>query len=211
MNVLVLEDNPVVQSGLVRALAHQKFSVTAAGDAMAAFAELERAVFDVIVCDIGLPIVDGISFYRQLVELHPSLSNRVLFVTAMANDPGVEAFLKATGRPVLSKPFELDELVGAVRQVAQSTPREAPVIGLEADDRAAARQIPDEFLELSGPPRERLAELIRRHWGWAPEVEQRQLGQMLIVVLDSVLHGGRVTEQLRDECENAVVGWAARQ
>jgi len=211
MKVLVLEDNPVVQSGLVRALAHQKFSVTAASDAMAAFAELERAVFDVIVCDIGLPIVDGIAFYRQLVELHPSMSNRVLFVTAMANDPGVESFLKATGRPVLSKPFELDELVGAVRQVAQLNPLEGPVIGLKADDHEVARQLPDEFRKLSGQPLERLAELIQRHWGWAPEVEQRQLGQMLIVVLDSVVQGGVITEQLRDEVENAVVGWAARQ
>src|ERR1051326_1025941 len=107
MNVLVLEDNPVVQSGLVRALTHEKFSVTAVGDAMAAFAELERAVFDVILCDIGLPIVDGVAFYRQLVELHPSMSNRVLFVTAMADDPAVESFLKAAGRPALKKPFEL--------------------------------------------------------------------------------------------------------
>lgn len=212
MEALVVEDNPIVQSGISRALQHAGFTVTAFNDAISAFAGLERRLFDVIVCDIKLPFVDGMQFYRQLVDTHPSLTHRVIFVTAMVNDPEVSAFLQKIGRPALGKPFELEELVALATATAQqSQMAEEPVLGLVGNDRTAAHSLPDEFLEMSGPPLDRLTELVGRHWGSAAESEQRQLAQMLLVVLEPLTHGGKPTDELRHLTENTVMGWAARQ
>jgi CheY-like chemotaxis protein len=212
MKVLVIEDNPIVQSGLVRVLEHAGFTVSAVNDAMSAFAQLERITFDVIVCDVGLPFVDGTEFYQQLAEAHPSMSHRVMFVTAMVEDPKIQAFLQRTGRPALGKPFELEELVSMVRTVADHTVKvDEPMIGVQSLDRSAAHGIPDAFAALEGSPPARLAALIDRHWASVEESERRQLAQMLLVILEPVMQGAPVTEQLRQECEDAVLGWTARQ
>ncbi len=212
MDVLVVEDNPIVQSGIARALEHATFRVTAVGDAISAFSELERRVFDVIVCDVQLPFIDGMEFYTQLAEKHPSMSHRVMFVTAMVDDPIVRAFIDRTGRPALGKPFELAELVANVTRLAQQAElSEQPVIGIQRAEREIARQLPDELLGTSGGPLERVAQLVDRHWSGVAESDRRQLAQMLIVVLEPVLLGGTVTRELRQRCEDAVMGWAARQ
>jgi two-component system cell cycle response regulator CpdR len=212
MEALVVEDNPIVQTGISRALEYAGFTVTAFNDAISAFAELERRLYDVIVCDIKLPFVDGMQFYRQLAETHPTMTHRVIFVTAMVNDPEVSAFLQKIGRPALGKPFELAELVRLARAAAEEAQRaEEPVLGLVGPDRTAARRLPDEFLQMSGAPLERLTALVARYWGSAPESEQRQLEQMLLVVLEPLTREGNVTQKLREACENAVMGWAARQ
>ena len=212
MEALVVEDNPIVQSGIIRALQLAGFTVTAFNDAISAFAELERRLFDVIVCDVKLPFVDGMQFYRQLAETHPTLTHRVIFVTAMVNDPEVSAFLEKIGRPALGKPFELEELVALARATARESQRaEEPVLGLVGPDRNAAHNLPDEFVRMSGPPLDRLATLVERYWGSAPESERRQLAQMLLVVLEPLAHGGELTDELRQSSENAVMGWAARQ
>src|SRR5258706_11564675 len=142
MEALVVEDNPIVQSGISRALQHAGFVVTAFNDAISAFAALERRLFDVIVCDIKLPFVDGMQFYRQLADAHPTMTHRVIFVTAMVGDPVVDAFLQKTGRPALGKPFELEQLVTLARAAAQEAQRaEEPVLRLVGPDRITARNL----------------------------------------------------------------------
>src|SRR5262249_28329074 len=109
-------------------------------------------------------------------------------------------------------PFELEELVTLARETAKEAQRaEEPVLGLVGPDRTAAHNLPDEFHRMSGPPLERLSKLIERYWGSAVESEQRQLAQMLLVVLQPLAEGGELTDDLRQQSENAVMGWAARQ
>jgi CheY-like chemotaxis protein len=208
---LIIEDNPLVQQGEIRALQHAGFNVTAVGDALAALAAVKSHIFDAILCDINLPLVDGQTLYEQLAEDHPSLSNRVIFVTAMVNDPRVGAFPERAGRPVVAKPFDVDHLIAVVRSVTRDLRPDQAVLGVPPPDRDLARALPAEFLATTGSPRERITRLVERHWPSAPDADRRQLEQMLLVVFEPLARDPTITDEVQRQCEEAVVGWGLRQ
>ncbi len=118
MDVLIIEDEPGVQRVMMKALEHAGFMVKTVDNGLAAVAELQRTSFRVIVSDVGLPFLEGKSLYDHLKSDLPEMAERVLFVTGMANDPDTHKFLTGSGRPFLAKPFDMAELVKAVREVA---------------------------------------------------------------------------------------------
>jgi CheY-like chemotaxis protein len=117
-DVLMIDDNEVVRRGLAHVLEKAGYAVTTAPHGLAALLALARRPYRAIVCDIMMPVMDGVDFYRETVKLHPEAAARVLFVTAWADEPTIGPILAQTGRPVLQKPFEMDEFLDAVRQIA---------------------------------------------------------------------------------------------
>ncbi len=125
MSVLLIDDEPGVRETFSRILEKAGFEVTAVGGAVAAFSELKKRSFQVIVCDVILPIADGTSFYEILRDRFPEMADRVIFVSGFTADEKVKRLLEYTGQPYLTKPVKIDALVGAVRQVvgrAQTKP-----------------------------------------------------------------------------------------
>lgn len=118
--VLVIDDNAVVRAGLARVLRRAGYQVTTAPHGLAALLAVGRRPYRAIVCDIMMPVMDGVDFFRETVKLHPEVAARVLFVTAWADEPTIQPLLVETGRPILQKPFEMDEFLSAVRQVASA-------------------------------------------------------------------------------------------
>lgn len=118
MEVLIVEDNPEVRTGLARVLGRAGFAVSTAENGLEALAELEHRSFHAVVCDIMMPVLDGIRLYELMETQYPTMAQRVLFVSAWFDDPKVQAFLARTQRPVLTKPFEIQQFVSVVRQVA---------------------------------------------------------------------------------------------
>ncbi len=118
MDVLVADDDPAVRNVLTRALGRAGFVVTGVANGAAALAEIRWHRYDAIVCDIEMPLLDGVRLYEQIEAEQPEAAQHVLFVTALADNPEVRALHERTGRPLLKKPFELPELVSVVRAVA---------------------------------------------------------------------------------------------
>lgn len=118
MRVLVVDDNATVRRSLVRLLAAQGFEATAAENGQAALLLVQEQSFDVILCDLMMPLMDGMTFYDDLSVLRPDLTRRVIFVSAWADQPEVQDFLGRTNRPVVAKPFEMPALVNQIRAVA---------------------------------------------------------------------------------------------
>lgn len=116
--VLVIDDNEVVRAGLARVLQQAGYHAQTAQHGLAALLAIGRYPYRVIVCDIMMPVMDGVDFFREIVKVNPESAERVLFVTAWADEPTVRPLLAETGRPVLQKPFEMDEFLEAVRSVA---------------------------------------------------------------------------------------------
>ncbi|MEL7369983.1 MAG: hypothetical protein AAFN74_13775 [Myxococcota bacterium] len=75
------------------------------------------ATFDVILCDLLMPELTGMSFYAQLEDVRPELIDRVVFMTAGAFTRGAKDFLASIPNVVLYKPFELQDVDYAVRRV----------------------------------------------------------------------------------------------
>lgn len=111
---LVVDDEGSLQL-LVRAvLEHDGFLVDVARDGIEACRRVTRTKYDAIICDIFMPNMDGAEFFRALCDIDRSQAARVLFVTGGELDADMSARVRQSGRPVLSKPFEVDEFTRAV-------------------------------------------------------------------------------------------------
>ncbi|HEX9580368.1 MAG TPA: response regulator [Gemmatimonadales bacterium] len=125
MSVLVVEDNPEVRAGLTRILTRSGFEVDQAENGLVALARIQQRSYDAVVCDIMMPVMDGIRLYQLLAHQYPEAARRVLFVSAWFDDADVRGFLERTQRPVLRKPFDIEEFLRLVRGVAAGEPSPA--------------------------------------------------------------------------------------
>jgi len=99
------------------ALTDAGFIVDRAGDGQEALRRVNAVSYDLIVCDLKMPKVDGIRFYQTLVATHPDVARRVIFVTGDVAGTEAERFLQESGCRWLAKPFRLADLLRAVADV----------------------------------------------------------------------------------------------
>ncbi|MSR07816.1 MAG: response regulator [Gemmatimonadetes bacterium] len=111
---LIVEDDRANREAFSKILSQAGYSIETAENGLEALDRLSHDTFDAIVCDISMPLLSGIGFFEQLEEASADAAGRIVFVTAFADDPRVRDFLNKTGRPVMEKPIELNDLVDAV-------------------------------------------------------------------------------------------------
>jgi PAS domain S-box-containing protein len=115
LRVLVVEDEPALAVAVSEALEDAGFKVDRAGDGEEGLTRLTEANYDLIVCDLKMPRIDGMQFYRAMAAATPALARRVIFVTGDVAGTDAERFLEETGCRWLSKPFRLGDLLRAAR------------------------------------------------------------------------------------------------
>ncbi len=113
--VLVVEDEPALAMAVSEALVDAGFVVDRAGDGEEGLTRLAEQSYELIVCDLKMPRIDGMQFYRAMAAATPALARRVIFVTGDVAGTDAERFLEETGCRWLSKPFRLGELLRAAR------------------------------------------------------------------------------------------------
>jgi signal transduction histidine kinase len=113
--VLVVEDEPALAAAVSEALNDAGFVVERAADGEEALARVRERLFDLVVCDLKMPRLDGMSFYRAIAVTSPELARRVIFVTGDVAGTEAERFLAETGCRWLAKPFRLGDLLRAAR------------------------------------------------------------------------------------------------
>jgi PAS domain S-box-containing protein len=116
--MLVIDDEPAMRaavSGFLRSLGHEVHVAqsTAVGRALMAKNE-----YDVVLLDLRMPDEGGETFFRDLQERDPFHAQRVVFVTGDLQSAEARRFLNAAKRPVVGKPFQLDELADIIANVA---------------------------------------------------------------------------------------------
>jgi DNA-binding response OmpR family regulator len=152
--VLLVEDDPAIRGALIRGLTERGHAVDSAPTAMAG---LESAVGrrpDLVVLDLGLPDLDGVTMLRMLRG-----ASRVPVIVATARDDEAEivAVLDAGADDYLVKPFSAAQLDARIRAVLRRTGDAAPdptvvVGGLRVDPRGRRASLDGAELELT--PRE---------------------------------------------------------
>ena len=115
LRVLVVEDEPALAVAVSEALEDAGFTVDRAGDGEQGLTRLTEANYDLIVCDLKMPRIDGMQFYRTMAAATPALARRVIFVTGDVAGTDAERFLEETACRWLSKPFRLGDLLRAAR------------------------------------------------------------------------------------------------
>jgi len=117
--VLVAEDDKSVRDSLVRALTFEGYDVVTAGDGAEALMAVVESQPDVIVLDVLMPHVDGLTACRRLRERGDRTP--VLMLTARHEVSDRVAGLDAGADDYLVKPFALDELLARLRALLRRT------------------------------------------------------------------------------------------
>jgi two-component system OmpR family response regulator len=107
MRLLVVEDEPDLLSGLVRALRTQGYSVDTATDGEDGLFQAEAVDYDAIVLDLMLPRLDG---WEVLARLRRTKHTPVLVLTARDRPADRVRGLDGGADDYLVKPFDKDEL-----------------------------------------------------------------------------------------------------
>ena len=115
LKVLVVEDEPALAVAVSEALTDAGFVVDRAADGEEGLTRLSQGTYDLIVCDLKMPRIDGMQFYRAMAAATPGLARRVIFVTGAVAGTDAERFLEETGCRWLAKPFRLGDLLRAAR------------------------------------------------------------------------------------------------
>ena len=115
-SVLIVEDERALASAVAEALTDAGLKADHAGDGEEALARVRQQTYDVVICDLKMPRVDGMTLYRAIAAATPALARRVIFVTGDVAGTDAERFLEDSGCRWLAKPFRLGDLLRAVRE-----------------------------------------------------------------------------------------------
>ena len=115
----VVEDEAALGAAVAEALADAGFIVDRAGDGLEALERVRSRAYDLIVCDLKMPRLDGASFYRELERENAPLTRRILFVTGDVAGTDAERFLEESGCRWLAKPFRLKDLLRSASELIE--------------------------------------------------------------------------------------------
>ena len=124
MQVLVVEDKRSLAGHLGRALESEGYSVTLAYDGEEALRLGKTGVYDVMLLDVMLPRIDGLTVIRKLRE--DRLRTQAIIVSARDSMHDIVYGLDAGADDYLTKPFALDVLLAKVRAAVRRVPTRPP-------------------------------------------------------------------------------------
>jgi two-component system OmpR family response regulator len=167
MQLLLAEDDTILADALSTQLTQVGFTVEHAPNGPVAEFLLARKAYDIVILDLGLPMVDGLSVLKSLRAARPELP--VVILTALDKLDSRVASLNGGADDYITKPFDFPELEARLRAVLRRSRQGGPVAELtagglqfERDTRRAL--VHGEPVELS--PREAvLLDLLLTHGG----------------------------------------------
>jgi len=118
LRVLLVDDEAGLRNAATRYLEQVGITVDPAGDGSAGLELVARSRYDVIVCDVRMPGMDGGEFIAHLRRDHPELLGRLILSTGDTFDPDTAALLRDAAVPTLVKPFDFESLERLIRETA---------------------------------------------------------------------------------------------
>jgi CheY-like chemotaxis protein len=113
---LIVDDEEEIRTMLGDILTADGHRVEEATDGSDALARLADGPYDLVISDLIMPVLDGPGLYAALRAQHPSMAERIVFITGDTLSPTAQEFLKHAGRPVIEKPFMPEEVRRTVRE-----------------------------------------------------------------------------------------------
>lgn len=113
MKILIAEDEPQLSRVLVAAMEHENYEVDAVANGQEAFEHAQKNSYDVIILDIMMPVMDGITALKKIRSSGDK--TYVLMLTAKAEVDDRVIGLDSGADDYLTKPFSLKELLARLR------------------------------------------------------------------------------------------------
>jgi len=118
--MLVVDDEESSLHLLKEVLREHAQQVDVSHDGADALDKMSRKRYDVILCDVRMPGLDGEDVYSIMKQRWPDMVERLVFLTGDMASPRTRAFLQRTARPVVEKPFDVADLIRVIREVYRS-------------------------------------------------------------------------------------------
>ncbi len=109
--VLYIDDDSMLNALVSTLLRQQGIQVDCVLNGAEGWQKLMDSEYDLIVCDIQMPEMDGMQLYAQVTQAKPHLARRFIFVTGAVDSERVQTFLRESGRDYLQKPFTHDMFI----------------------------------------------------------------------------------------------------
>ena len=109
LSILIVDDNPSMASALADVLDVKGFEVHAAYSGAEALEILQAHPVDILLTDVIMPDMDGVTLYRATRKTHPRLTT--ILMTAYAADDLIQKGMAEGIKTVLSKPVDINFLL----------------------------------------------------------------------------------------------------
>jgi two-component system, chemotaxis family, chemotaxis protein CheY len=113
LNVLIIDDSSVMRKIVERSLRQAGLDlekVHEAGNGAEGLAALGNGGVDLVLCDINMPVMDGIEFLRQVAGVAPAKGVPVVMITTEGSESHVVQALSIGARGYIRKPFTPDQV-----------------------------------------------------------------------------------------------------
>ena len=120
LRLLIVDDEEATRTLLERVFEPDGYTITGAKDGKEALDKLSSQEFDILVADLRMPRMSGQELFWHVERNWPKLATNTIFITGDIISPGTKHFLDRTDKPVLIKPFTVEEIRVAVAEVAHA-------------------------------------------------------------------------------------------
>jgi two-component system chemotaxis response regulator CheY len=113
IRALIVDDSSVMRKIVERSLRQagvELDKVTEAGNGAEALASLQDNPVDLILCDINMPVMDGLEFVREVAKLECAKGIPIVMITTEGSESHVVQALSAGARGYIRKPFTPDQV-----------------------------------------------------------------------------------------------------
>lgn len=117
--ILIIDDERAIRNTLSEILQHEGYKVEVAENGEDGFEKFKKSTFDVVLCDIKMPKMDGLEFLEKSREVNPDVP--LIMISGHGNiDTAVEA-VKKGAYDYISKPPDLNRLLITIRNATDKT------------------------------------------------------------------------------------------
>jgi CheY-like chemotaxis protein len=117
VTILLIDDAPSFVRALATLLRRDGHTVDTADNGELALAQLQERRYDLLLCDLRMPELDGPAFYDILTSQYPHLRQRIIFLTGDILSIDSMAFLARSGQPCVLKPCKAAEVRSVITHV----------------------------------------------------------------------------------------------
>jgi len=128
LTLLIVEDDPSTLKWLVKVLSIYFKDVKGTSDALEGFDVFREKPTDVVISDIQMPEVDGLSFIQKIISISPETIS--VIITAFNSQEYLNRAVDAQVNLYLKKPIDIDELLVAIASNISKTEQKIHSLGL---------------------------------------------------------------------------------
>jgi CheY-like chemotaxis protein len=115
--ILVVDDEPRMAAALADILRMGGYEVDTATSGAEALDRLDRQPYAAVLTDVRMPHLDGPGLFREIERRHPTLRDRVVFITGDTARAELREFLGESRVPIIEKPIRIDEVLQVVERL----------------------------------------------------------------------------------------------